>query len=89
MTEQSDSLLQYPCEIAVKAMGRNAPDLQDLVVDIVARHVGAVLPAQVSTRLSRNGNFLSVTVTVMAQSRAQMDALYHALTAHERIDIAL
>jgi len=89
MHEQSDSLLQYPCEIAVKAMGRHAPDLQDLVVAIVARHVGAVLPAQVSVRPSRNGNFLSVTVKVMAQSREQMDQLYRELTAHERIDIAL
>ena len=89
MSASDDSLMQYPCTIAIKAMGRHEPGFEELVVEIVSRHVGAVLPEQVSLRPSRNGNFLAVTVTVMAESREQMDRLYHELTAHERVDIAL
>lgn len=36
-------------------------------------------------RPSRRDNYLSITVTVRAESREQIDSLYTELTAHEAI----
>jgi putative lipoic acid-binding regulatory protein len=38
---------------------------------------------------SRHGRYESVTLTVRASSRAQLDAIYQELSAHERVLVAL
>jgi len=40
-------------------------------------------------RSSRDGNYLSLTATVRAVSREQLDALYRALTSHPMVKIVL
>ena len=89
MSSKTEELLQFPCEIAVKAMGRAEEGFEELVVEIVRRHVPDLGEGAVTTRPSGKGNFLAVTVRVNAQSRAQMDALYQELCDHEKIAMAL
>lgn len=89
MSEESSEIMKYPCEIAIKAMGKNAPDFEDVVVEIVRRHVATIDDGNVTCRPSKAGNFLAVTVRIQAQSREQMDRIYHELSAHERVTIAL
>jgi putative lipoic acid-binding regulatory protein len=43
----------------------------------------------VEVRQSRTGKYLSLTVTIRAQSRAQLDAIYLALTAHPMVKVVL
>lgn len=85
----SDSLLEFPCDFPLKVMGRKDADFQSLVVALVERHVGPLDAAQVSVRDSRDGNFMSLTLVVRAESQAQLDALYGELTAHDRVLMAL
>jgi putative lipoic acid-binding regulatory protein len=40
-------------------------------------------------RTSKDGNYLSVTATVHATSREQLDALYRALTSHPLVKVVL
>ena len=86
-----DEIMQYPCEIAVKAMGRTDLDVdfEAVVVEIVRRHAPDIGEGAVSTRESRNGNYLAVTVRVMAESREQMDRIYQDLVDHEHVTMAL
>ena len=64
-------------------------EIEEVVVEIVQRHVGNLDEGCVSCRPSKGGNFLAVTVRVQAESREQMDRIYHELTAHERVSVAL
>ena len=89
MSEESEELMKYPCEIAVKAMGRCEVNLEAIVFEIVRRHAPNVGENAVSTRASRNGNYLAVTVRVMAQSREQMDCIYQDLCDHDDVTMAL
>jgi putative lipoic acid-binding regulatory protein len=73
--------LRFPCAIAIKAMGRADPDFDALVVGIVRRHVADLNEGAVRTRTSGQGHYRAVTVTVRAQSRDQMDAIYRAPTS--------
>lgn len=81
--------LTFPCDFPLKIMGRAEPDFDSLVVDIVLRHVGNVREGAISVRESRGGKYLSVTVTVQAESQDQLDGLYRELSAHERILMVL
>ncbi len=82
-------MLEFPCCFPIKVMGKAGDDFDSLVYEIVSRHVDDIQEAAVKTRDSRHGNFVSVTVTIQAQSRQQLDYIYLDLTAHERVIMAL
>lgn len=89
MSNESQSALQFPCEFPIKAMGLAVHDLEIIVFDIVRQHAPDITEEALSKRVSANGKYLSITVTVNAQSRDQLDAIYQALTDDEHIMIAL
>ena len=70
-------------------MGRADAAFRDTAVGLVERHVGKVAADAIQTSASRNGNFLSVTVTIDAKSQEQLDSIYNDLSNHEDILIAL
>ena len=82
-------LFEFPCEFPVKVMGRASEDFRRLAREIVERHAGALDAGQVAERLSQDENFISLTFTIRASSREQLDALYRELTAAEEVLIAL
>lgn len=84
-----ESPLTFPCEFPIKAMGKGDDDLQSLVIDIIRIHAPEVDVTQARTTASRNGRFQSVTVTIHATSRTQLDAIYGDLVKHDRVLIAL
>ena len=89
MTDDQESIMKFPCEFSVKAMGLTADDFDALVVEIVRRHVNDLGENAVKSKPSRKGKYLSVTVTFTASSRRQLDAIYQALTDHERVLMSL
>ncbi len=84
-----ESLLEFPCSFPIKVMGKRVDDFDSLVVSIVRNHVNDLSEAAVTTRSSRGGRYLSVTVVVEATSKQQLDNIYLELTAHERVIMAL
>ena len=83
------SLFEFPCSFPLKAIGRAGDDFEALVVSIVRRHVPGLDGGAVTSRPSRAGKYLAVTVTFTAASQAQLDALYRELSAHERVMMVL
>ncbi len=89
MSEDQDTLLQFPCRFPIKAMGRAEPGFDALIVALIRRHAPDLSEAAVVTRESRNGRWLSVTVTITATSKVQLDRIYEDLSAHEKVVISL
>ena len=87
MTDAQDSLLTFPCDLAIKVFGRNEPAFRDTAVAIVREHYGA--EPTVSEHVSSRGAYKSLTITVHAESREQMDAIYQALVASAEILMVL
>lgn len=87
--ERLDTLMEFPCSFAVKAMGLATDDFDALVAAIVRQHVPNLGEGAISSKPSAAGKYLSVTVTFQAESRAQLDNLYRALSGHERILMTL
>lgn len=89
MNNDSDSVLQFPCDFPIKAMGLAVHDLEKIVYNIARQHAPDLSKDALTKRESTNGKYISITVTVNAQSRDQLDAIYQALTDHEHIIMAL
>ena len=89
MAEEKQTLLEFPCRFPIKAMGLAEADFDALVVEIVRRHVPDLKESAVKTRSSSGGKYLSVTVTIEATSKLQLDAIYQALTDNERVPMSL
>ncbi len=84
-----ESPLSFPCEIAVKVLGRNDPEFRAHATDIVRRHYVDLPDDAISEQLSRKDAYLSLTFVVNAQSRDEIDALYRELTASDEIMMVL
>lgn len=81
-----DTLFEFPCQFPLKVMGRNTPELEAIVLEIISRHIdGELNDASVKKRDSGKGKFISITVTFEAQSKLQLDNLYRELHAHEHV----
>ena len=81
--------MDFPCTFPIKMMGRDDPGFRATALELIRQHVGEVDEGDVRTSRSRNGTFLSVTVTITATSQEQLDTIYNELTAHESILVAL
>jgi putative lipoic acid-binding regulatory protein len=84
-----ETALEFPCEFPIKMMGRDSQEFRAAARGIVEKHVGAVADEAVQAALSRNGRFVSVTVTITATSKQQLDDIYRDVTAHGHVLMAL
>lgn len=85
----TDSVIEFPCEFPIKIMGRDDPGFREAAIDLVEKHAGALPEEAIRTSSSSAGNFLSITVTITATSREQLDDIYRELTDHELVLVAL
>lgn len=84
-----ETLLEFPCDFPIKVMGATRDDFAQAILEVVLRHAPDFEAASMEMRPSRAGNYLSVTCTIRATSKPQLDALYLELTAHPYVKIAL
>lgn len=89
MSNAADTLFEFPCDFPLKVMGRHTDDFRSIVLGIVQKHAGPVLPANIEERPSRDGTYLSLTCTFNAHSKQQLDDLYRELTSCERVMVVL
>jgi putative lipoic acid-binding regulatory protein len=84
-----ESFLEFPCQFPIKAMGKADQALDLLVMEIVHRHAPDINEGTVTTRPSKGGNYIAVTVIVEATSKQQLNAIYQDLTDHPHILMVL
>lgn len=90
MTAPRDtSLLEFPCAFPIKVMGVHTDDFAQQIVAVVQVHAPDFAAETVAIRESSGGKYLSLTLTLQAQSQAQLDALYRALTGHPAVKFVL
>ena len=83
------AVLAFPTAFPIKIMGRREGGFTTAVIEIVLRHAPDFMPGSIETRPSRKGKYLSITATVNATSRAQLDALYQELCDHPAVVMVL
>jgi len=86
---QSESLIEYPCAFPIKIMGVADGVLVETVLAIVCRHDPQFDAGSMERRSSATGKYLSLTCTITATSRVQLDALYLELTGNPLVKVVL
>jgi uncharacterized protein len=86
---ESESLLQFPVDFPIKIMGRTRDNFAQTMLEIVLRHAPDYDARTLEMRSSRNAKYLSLTVTINATSREQLDDLYRELSGHEMVVMVL
>lgn len=84
-----ETLLEFPCRFPIKAFGEHDEAFEQLVFDLVKPHVPDLSADDLSRNASRAGNYLAVTVEIIAHSQDQLDAIYQDLTDSESVLMAL
>ena len=84
-----ESVLAFPTAFPIKIIGRREGGFTTAVIQIVQRHAPDFVPGTLETRPSRKGKYISLTATVNATSREQLDALYQELCDHPTVVMVL
>jgi len=85
----AESLLSFPCAFPIKVMGRRQDGFAQAILHVVQRHAPDFDAATVEMRTSSAGNYLSITCTINATSREQLDSLYRDLSSHPMVTLVL
>ena len=84
-----ETLLEFPCDFPIKIMGQATDEFRSLALGIVSRHFGTLAEDSIEERPSSGGRYLGLTITVRAESKAQLDAVYMDLTSCRQVHVAL
>jgi len=84
-----ESLLRFPCDFPIKIMGQRQDGFAQAVLDVILRHAPDFDAAGMEMRPSAKGNYMSLTCTIRAISRSQLDALYQELSGHPLVKVVL
>jgi putative lipoic acid-binding regulatory protein len=79
------SLLQFPTDYPIKVLGRPSDEFRARVHAAMLRHAPKLDVDRVTERLSENGNFLSISYMIVAESSEQVIALVNDLKATEGV----
>jgi uncharacterized protein len=104
-SSDQSTFIEYPSDFPIKIMGRvgslpgSLPSAASLehrrqeftqaVLMIVKRHAPDFDDATLEVRISKKNNYLSLTCTIRAVSREQLDALYQELCDHPLVVMVL
>ena len=89
MTKTNKYELEYPILFPLKVIGVDEADFEEFVVEIVRKHVPELLVENILSKVSSSNKYRSVSFQFIAESRAQVDALYAELSSHKRVAMIL
>jgi putative lipoic acid-binding regulatory protein len=84
-----ESLIEYPSAFPIKVMGAQVDGFEAAMVAIALQFDAGFDAATIERRPSKAGNYLGLTLTVTATSRAQLDELYRTLSTHPMVKVVL
>ena len=83
------SLIIYPCQFPIKVMGQNVAGFVP-AISLIARQFDPDFDASsIELRPSKGSNYLGITITITATSRAQLDEVYRTLSTHPLVIVVL
>lgn len=84
-----ESLIEYPCEFPIKVMGLMQDAFAQTMVDVVMALDPTFHAGKLEMRPSSKGNYISLTMTIYAVDRTQLDNIYRALSSHPMVKMVL
>lgn len=88
MTEQEETLIEFPARFPIKIVGENCAEFRESI-EILASGFATHQLVSLNERLSKDGKYLSFTLTAIFYDKPSIDAVYQALTQNPWVKMAL
>jgi uncharacterized protein len=88
-TENTESLLKFPCDFLLKVFGKATEDFELAVLSIIRQHCPKLREDAVQQRNSKQGKYLALSIMVHVESQAQLDQIYRALSSCSEVVMVL
>ena len=79
----------YPSRFPIKVMGAQVEGFVEAIAHVARQFDPDFDAATIEQRPSKGGNYLGLTLTITATSRAQLDELYRTLSTHPMVKVVL
>ena len=89
MTPTRQSLLEFPCSFPLKVIGKNVEAFELQVMSVMLKYLTGSTPTHCTRRLSVGNTYLALTISFMADSQEQLDAIYQELKGLELVRYTL
>ena len=87
--DRIEKLLDFPADFPLKVMGRRVDGFAQAIADLVVEHLPQFDPATIELRSSSKGTYISLTLALRVDTRAQLEAVYRAVAAHPWVRVVL
>ena len=81
MSQQDPPRIEFPCDYPIKVLGRHSDEFQSVIMEVFEQHAPGFDQETIRVRASSKGTFTSVTITITATGRDQLEALHRDLLA--------
>jgi len=88
-TPDNESLIEFPCDFKLKAMGKNTDTIVDVVFEIACKYAPNTSRENIQITPSKGDKFVSVNVTIYATSLEQIHGIYGDLKKHPEVLMSL
>ena len=83
------AILEFPCCYPLRIIGFTDKDLPSRVSSIIKRHSPAFTSSNLEIRESRSSRFMSVRVSLQAQSASQVESICEDLLADRLVKLVI
>lgn len=81
--------LHFPCEFVIKVFGIASSDFEINVLAIIRNYIHDLQENCIRSRTSKDGKYLSLTITLPVDSREQLDSIYRELSSSSHVLMVL
>lgn len=89
MAEPEAPKIEFPCDYPIKVLGRSGDAYKAIILDVFERHAPGFDQRSIQVRVSRNGTFTSITITITATGPDQLQALHEDLMATGHVNMVI
>lgn len=87
--KNDQSLMTFPCDFQIKIIGNHTELFAKQIGDIARKHFPELQDASIESKLSSEGKYLAISITLHVEDQATLDGLYMELTKHPDIKMVL
>ena len=81
--------IEFPCPYPIKVIGYSSADFEQLVLQVLHRHVEEIPLKDRKLKPSSKGNYVSLAVTITATGESQLQALFTELKTLPAVKMVL
>ena len=89
MSDEKKPEIEFPCKYPIKVLGEAHTDLNQHVIDVMNRHAPTITESDLSAKNSSKGKWQSITVTIIATGKPQLDAIFADLKTSAGVKMVL